>query len=517
MSDLLRMTGLVSGLDTQSIVQGLVSAASYKTTKLKNNQKKLEWKQEAWKSLNSKLYSFYSGNLSDMKLTSTFQMKKATLADSSIATAKASSNAVHGSQTLAVHQLATSGYLTGGEITKRDGSSASASTTLGELSDAFNGDGEIKINVKKGSGDTDASYGTVTLNKDMTMAEVAKAFGEVGLNANFDSSTGRFFINSKESGEAANFKLEAENGSLGQNALETLNLIGGKNGAHKIEGKDAEIELNGAVFKSKTNTFDINGLTITADKESEKLSDGSYKQTTVTVSTDVDGIYDKIKGYIKEYGELIKEMDKLYNAADASKYNVLSDEEKEALSDEEVEKWEGKIKDSLLRRDDNLNTIINSFKNAMSSTFEIGGKSYSLSSFGVNTLGYFEAADNEKGVYHIDGNADDESTKSKDDVLKKMIGTDPELVGSFFSKLTKGLYDSLSNQMKSVEGTRSFSKLYDDKRLKTEYDNIGKEITAQEKYVSDLEDRYYAQFSKMETALSKLQNSTSSLTGMMGG
>ena len=153
----------------------------------------------------------------------------------------------------------------------------------------------------------------------------------------------------------------------------------------------------------------------------------------------------------------------------------------------------------------------------MSSTFEIGGKSYSLSSFGVNTLGYFEAADNEKGIYHIDGNADDESTKSKDDVLKKMIGTDPELVGSFFSKLTKGLYDSLSNQMKSVEGTRSFSKLYDDKRLKTEYDNIGKEITAQEKYVSDLEDRYYAQFSKMETALSKLQNSTSSLTGMMGG
>ena len=245
MSDLLRMTGLVSGLDTQSIVQGLVSAASYKTRKLKNNQKKLEWKQESWKSLNSKLYSFYSGNLADMKLTSTFQMKKATLADSSIATAKASSNAVHGSQTLAVHQLATSGYLTGGEIKNGD-TLASASTTLGELSD--NGDGEIKINVKKGSGDTDASYGTVTLNKDMTMAEVAKAFGEVGLNANFDSNTGRFFINSKESGEAANFELEATDGSLGKTALETLNLIGGTNGAHKIEGKDAEIELNGAVF-----------------------------------------------------------------------------------------------------------------------------------------------------------------------------------------------------------------------------------------------------------------------------
>ena len=45
MSDLLRMTGMYSGMDTESIIQQMVKAKAQKVTNLKNDQKKLEWKQ----------------------------------------------------------------------------------------------------------------------------------------------------------------------------------------------------------------------------------------------------------------------------------------------------------------------------------------------------------------------------------------------------------------------------------------------------------------------------------------
>ena len=52
----IRMTGINSGLDTDSIIQALVSANSLKVTKVQNKLTKSEWTQEIWKDLNTKLY-----------------------------------------------------------------------------------------------------------------------------------------------------------------------------------------------------------------------------------------------------------------------------------------------------------------------------------------------------------------------------------------------------------------------------------------------------------------------------
>lgn len=52
---------------------------------------------------------------------------------------------------------------------------------------------------------------------------------------------------------------------------------------------------------------------------------------------------------------MINAMDSAYNADSSKGYEPLTDDEKEAMSDKEVEKWEQKIKDSLLRRDSTLN------------------------------------------------------------------------------------------------------------------------------------------------------------------
>ena len=79
-----------------------------------------------------------------------------------------------------------------------------------------------------------------------------------------------------------------------------------------------------------------------------------------------------------DYNKLIKSMDEAYNADSSKGYEPLTDDEKSAMTDDEVEKWETKIKDSLLRKDDTLSSIINTMKNDMASSFTINGKSYAL-------------------------------------------------------------------------------------------------------------------------------------------
>ena len=532
MSDRIRMSGLVSGLDTESIVSALVSAASYKTTKLKNTQKKLEWKQETWKSVNSEVYSLYSGKLDNLRYEGNYNAKKATV-DNDIATVTADNNAVLGAQTLEVHQMATSGYLTGGQVKAGDNLAGAGTTFFDLTNNEFTADdlnNGITIKVKVGKDEKD-----VTIFGGDSMTTIADKFSKAGLTANFDKNTGRFFLASTTSGADANFEIEYDNNSpTAQKAIEKLGLKysisedenGNKvydsdTGAVKIEGRNAKIVLNGAEFESATNTFSINGLNITAKgiSELDPLSpDGKgFKKSTITTSLDVDRIYDSIKDFFKSYNELINKLDTYYNADSAKGYDVLSDEEKEAMTDEEVETWEKKIKDSLLRRDSNLNNLINAFKENLSKSHEINGQTYSLASFGVATLGYFEAKDNEHGMYHINGDPDDDSTKSKTDTLKKMIGSDPEAVSKFFSTLFKGVYKAIDKEMRFVEGTRSAMKIYDDKALQKQYDDLTNEIKAQEQKVSDMEDAYYDKFTAMEKALSKLNSQSSSFAGLMGG
>ena len=64
---MIRITGMNSGLDTESIITQLASARSVKVQNLKKDQIKLKYKQDAWKDMNKKIYSFYTDTLSDMR------------------------------------------------------------------------------------------------------------------------------------------------------------------------------------------------------------------------------------------------------------------------------------------------------------------------------------------------------------------------------------------------------------------------------------------------------------------
>lgn len=281
--------------------------------------------------------------------------------------------------------------------------------------------------------------------------------------------------------------------------------------AHKLSGENAKIELNGATYESSSNTFEINGLTITVKDETV-----GGEEITLTTEKDTSGIYDMIKSFIKEYGEIINEMDKLYNADSAKDYQPLTEDEKAAMSDKEVEKWEEKIKDSLLRRDSTLSTVSSAMKTIMAGGVSVNGKNMSLMDFGIETLGYFNAGDNEKNAYHINGDEDDTAVKSKDNDLLAMINSDPDTVVAFFTGLSKNLHSKL-NDLMSTNAYSSINTVYEDKKMKEDYDAYTSKIKTAEKKLTAYEDKWYKKFSVMETALAKLQSNSSAVTSLLGG
>lgn len=574
----MRVSGINSGLDTDAIVQELVSAYSKKTEKYTKEQTKLGWKQEAWKELNTKVYSLYN-SVGKMRYSSAYSMKKTTVSDTTKATVTASGEAVNGTQKLHVLSTAQSGYLTGGKLAFRKEVTKDGVTTLEktELKDKDGNPEKLTSTTKLSAlGYTDGKDTTldihttnekgeavtqkITLGKDSTIQDVVSALRENGLNASFDENNGRLFVSSKDTGKAADFTISAsttkkipktdDDGNLvkdkdgnvvmeeiemsddeSASSKKLLGLLGldtvnntYDNQAVKIDGRDAVISLNGVKYTNTTNDFAINGLNVSVTGVTDDVTDpenvdlstlDDSTAITITTTTDSQGIYDKVKDFLTEYNNIINEITKLYNADSAGSYEPLTDDEKDKMSDTEIEKWETKIKDSLLRRDTSLGTIMNSMMTAMSSPITIDGKDYSLSSFGIRTLGYLNAAKNEQNAYHIDGDEDDENTSGNKDKLMDAITKNPDTVIDFMKQLSTNLYKAMDQQMQS-SSLRSRYKIYNDKELDKEYSNLTKTIKQWESKVSDKEDYYYKKFSNMETAMSKLQSQTSSLSSMLG-
>ena len=565
----MRVSGLNSGLDTDAIVQELVSAYSKKTEKYEKEQTKLGWKQEIWKGLNTKVNSLYK-SVGDMRFSSAYSTKKTTSSDTTKATVSASGASVTGTQKLHIISTAQSGYLTGGVLNRvkpgkdKDGNDDWKVRSDTKLTDLGYGGKEtsFKITTWDESKQKEVQK-DIKVTSDSTVNDVLKQLQEAGLNASIDEDNGRIFLSSKTTGLHSNFLIEAataksvpdmdENGNvklgadgnplmkdidLSDDEKEAskilLNLLGldssetATNRATKIEGSDARIVLNGVEFTNNSNNFTVNGLSIAVSGVTDVASDvlDAYGRidfsklkddTAITLTTAVDsqGIYDKVKDFLTNYNNIINEITKLYNADSAKDYEPLTDDEKDQMSDTEIEKWETKIKDSLLRRDNSLGTLMNAMTSAMNRGITINGRDYALSSFGISTLGYLNSVKNEQNAYHIDGDEDDENTSSKEDKLMAAITEDPDTVVEYMKQLSKNLYDAIDKQMAGNDLRTRYS-IYNDKELDKQYNNYTKTIKEWEEKVSDKEEYYYKQFSHMETALSKLQSQTSSLSGLLG-
>lgn len=545
-------------MDTEALVTSLVHSYQKKVDTLQGNQKRHAWKQDAWKALNKKTVGFYNGKINNMTMTSDFMKKVTTSTNSSAVTILTSDKAMNATQKLSITKTATSAFATGEKMTgKNADDKVTGSTKLADLKggnlqtneytveepvfetvdgeqkpvmvekkdaqgntvykkDAQGNDTNEPEMVQKTTPKTLTGYsftvnanGTekeLTFGADATVNDVVNKLKELDLggqkfNANFDENQGRMYMAAASTGAKGSFVL------TGNTAL--IDALGFKaNDATAYTGEDAEILLNGEKYTSSNGTFEINGLTITANEVADNI--------TITTKQDSSGIYDMIKGMFKDYNELIKEMDTNYYSDPARKYQMLTDDEKEAMSEKEVEEWEKHIKEGLLSKDSTLYDVIQSLKGVMSKGYEVNGKTMYLSDFGIATGSYLSTDQNERGMYHIDGDSDDVVTASNEDRLKGMIASDPEAVSSFFTQIAKGLRSALFDKMKTTEFSSSFT-IYEDKLMASQYSDYTSKITTATDRLNKKQDAYYAKFTRMESAMAKVNAVQSNLTSYFGG
>lgn len=512
MSSPIRMSGMISGLDTESIVTALTSDYQTKVDKYKKAQTKLSWKQDAWKEVNTEVNDFYN-SLDKYRYSSAWNLQKATVSDATKATVSANGKAFNGTQTLEITQLATSAALTSGKLSYTDSDKkAQTVTSSTKISNIAGKTGDLTIKV----GDKDTTF---TVDSDTTVNDLVNALKTAGLNASFDETQQRFYISSKSSGKDQSFSLSGSD-----DILKALKLDSSTR-ANATAGQDAVIKLDGVEYTNSTNNFSINGLNIQAQATTSSA-------ITVTSQTDTQGIYDKVKEFISSYNDLINDLTDRYNAASSGSYEPLTDDEKSQMSDTEVEKWEKKIKTGLLRRDDTLDSIMNTLTNGMmgsyyddsDATMDINGKQtlrdgvtsakkYSLATFGIMTKGILQSATNRQYEYHIDGDEDDDSVSSNTDKLMTAITEDPDKVIDLVKNVANNLSRNLKKQM-TATSLRSVFKVYNDKEMASEYSSYTELINTWTTRLNDMQDSYYKKFSKMESTLSKLQQSTSSISGL---
>lgn len=287
---------------------------------------------------------------------------------------------------------------------------------------------------------------------------------------------------------------------------------GGANGMAVVAAANAVFVLDGAEMEETSNNFTVNGITLDISATTLNKDTGDYDTVQITVGKDGDSTYNLIKEALTEYNSLIEEMNKLYRADSARGYDPLTDEQKEAMTEEDIKNWEDKIKGSLLRRDNTLGSLLSGMRTALSSTYtdEETGKTYSLSTYGIVTGNYTE-----NGKLHIYGNEDDATYATYTDRLKAALEEDPDQVMEVLTNVFGQLYETMTEKCAKTEVSSALT-FYNDKQYNKLLKGYEKDLDTMEDRIKDLEDKYYKQFTAMETAMSKLQSQQNSLASLLG-
>lgn len=270
-----------------------------------------------------------------------------------------------------------------------------------------------------------------------------------------------------------------------------------------VAGQNAIATVDGVEIERSTNTFTEKGITIT-------LTGTTNEEQTVNVTQNTDQIFDTVKKFVEEYNKLINEVNGLLDAeATYRKYDPLTTEQKNEMSDKEIEIWEGKAKGGLLRNDSTLQNIKNSLRSTLYTKPDASG--YALNSLGITT-DYFGTKDN---LVIQDGN------EAK---LREMIDKDPDAVRRLFTDPEKGLSTLLDKAMTKAAGSKGSiaavagssssdreSSIY--RQMKQIDDNLDRlDNTYNKEY-----QRYWNSFNAMEQQLAKMNQQSSWLSQQLGG
>ena len=609
-----RLTGMASGLDTDSMVEQLMRVEKYKVDKVKQDKQLLEWKRDDYRSMTrllKELSDTYMDVLSPSNMRSSNSYKAFTVSslDSTAVTATANADAVAGTHSITVTQLAkaastvsSSGVssplqstaaitnldFTGGKdfnvqlngITKNIAVSGSFTDVdqlkayiQTEVDKAF-GSGKIAVGNSSGqltfssadskinliSGTTDAlaqlnitsgstnrlklsskldatnmpipnsgivsfKINGVSFEFDSATKTMNDVISEVnssaaGVTLSYSEATDKFTLTSKVKGAGDAIKIEEISGDFfGANSKLGITSLTINN------GQDAIFELDNTTITRNDNSFLLDGVKYNLLKEGVT--------TSITLEQDVDKVYNNIKSFVDKYNDIISKINGELREERDSDYTPLTDEQREAMSESEIEKWEEKAKSGMLRNDSLLSGMLVQMRNAIYKSIEgVNGGVYSI---GIKTGDYTQ-----QGKLIIDEVKLKDAIKNKPDLVANIFNKESEINYSpnldaadkttryNESGIVHRLYDIIQSNITTIPNTAGQKGLLIEKAGFTgDYIDISSYISSQirnkEQLIDtltdklyDKEEQYYQKFAALEKAMSQMSSQSSWIAQQFG-
>lgn len=519
----MRISGLASGIDTESMIKELMTAHRKPLEKIYQKKELTNWKIDAYREVNTKLLE-YRKSMEDLRLDRVFNTSIASSSNPDIVSAISSGAVTQSSYeitdvTLAQTERAASvKFFTTGFDTNQ------TLTQLGINSDSTTGKIELTINNQN-----------ISLDPTMKLSDaLAKISTDANMTVTYSNTEKSFSFTDNNKGSTSKAVI-SETTSNGSNFLSTLKMFAGEVSANtntfgnsmtvsSTEGRDktqASATINGIAYKSDTNSITVDGIQFELKGIQESTS-----PIYVTLKQDTDKIIDKIKTFVDGYNSLIEDLNGRYSERKNRDFPPLTSEQREAMSEKEVELWDKKAKAGLLGRDPILSKLLTSMRNIMSSPIQ-GADSSSTSP--IDTL-------KEIGISFSDNYRDNGKLVIDEEKLKTMMAMDITKVAEVFNKststVTDGTATTINNQTKFNESgvaDRMYERLeavmkeITSQALKGSQSVLGKQITsidttinAFEDRLSSIENRYWRQFTAMEKAIQQSNSQSAWLMQQLG-
>jgi len=217
---------------------------------------------------------------------------------------------------------------------------------------------------------------TITLFSDDTMNDLATRINgaNAGVTFNYNSFSRTFTLESNREGEnnAINFGSNSEVffDALGMNRTQVA--------------QDSRFILNGVETTRETNTFTHDYVTFTFNEGAVAAG-----EITIGVTRDNSATINLIRDFVTAYNELRTNLNDMIHERRArsmgSFFEPLTDEERRAMSDDEVRRWEEQARTGLMHRNDLLTRMVNDMRSQLFNGVELpDGTRLSLSQIGIN-------------------------------------------------------------------------------------------------------------------------------------
>ena len=522
MSNMLRITGMATGMDTDTMVKQMLKPYSMKIDKVKQSKQILQWKQDIYRDIITDIRALKTSFLDNVNPESNLLLKSNyagfDVSSSSVATATATATvgAVAGNYTVNVTSLAQGAKLTGNALAGK-----TTSTKLSDLAPSIAGDISLQINVN-GTDKTItlADAGNKTID-ELVNAINTQTNGEV--TARFSDLTKTFSLETNKTGINSSVKIVSAGTTadiitaLGINAGDIDVAKQGANANLTIVSPGGDPLAPIPVTTQESNDFTIDGV---------NYSLKGAGSTTLSVSTNTDKIYDKVMGFITKYNELVDKVSQKVEQKRQYSYTPLTDDQKKDMKEDEIKSWEERAKEGLIKGDTSLTSMLTSMRNAF---FEgITGVGISLKDLGLNTSSDYT----KRGKIVIDESLTADAAKKKFTDALKSNGTQ---VADLFCKTgatysEKGIFQRLNDTIENYTRPYGAEKgiLLQKAGMKgssTDFKNfLSEQIIQKDKYISDLnaklsakENSFYSMFAKLESAMNKANSQSGWLSQQLGG